>query len=113
MVSGGVGSPRFEAIQVAQELGRGRVRMASETNGGERLEVGGVELEVVRRGAGRPILMLHGFQTIDPEAHFLELLARHAEVIAPSSPGFGHSPRPKDFDTIYDLVHLYLEVLET
>jgi len=77
-----------------------------------RLTAGGIELEVVRRGSGRPILVLHGFQTVDPEARFVGLLARHGEVIAPSGPGFGHSPRPKDFDTVYDLVHLYLEVLD-
>jgi pimeloyl-ACP methyl ester carboxylesterase len=76
------------------------------------LSVQGIELEVVRRGTGRPILALHGFDTIDPEAAFLDLLGRHGEIIAPSSPGFGHSPRPKDFDTVYDLVHLYLEILE-
>jgi pimeloyl-ACP methyl ester carboxylesterase len=76
-----------------------------------RLTASGIELEVVRRGSGRPILVLHGFQTVDPEARFVGLLARHGEVIAPSGPGFGHSPRPKDFDTVYDLVHLYLEVL--
>jgi len=80
---------------------------------GERLKACGIELEVLRRGTGRPILLLHGFQTVDPEARFLELLARHGEIIAPSSPGFGHSPRPKDFDTVYDLVHLYLELLDT
>jgi pimeloyl-ACP methyl ester carboxylesterase len=81
--------------------------------GGDRLTMGGIELEVVRCGSGRLMLLLHGFQTIDPDAHFLELLARHGEIVAPSSPGFGNSPRPKDFDTVYDLVHLYLEVLET
>ena len=80
---------------------------------GDRLKVHGTELETVRRGAGRPIVLLHGFQTIDSEAPFLALLARYGEIVAPSSPGFGHSPRPKDFDTIYDLVHLYLELLET
>jgi pimeloyl-ACP methyl ester carboxylesterase len=79
----------------------------------ERLKVRGIELEVVRRGAGRPILVLHGFQTIDPASRFLELLGRHGEVVAPSGPGFGNSPRPRDFDTVYDLVHLYLEVLDT
>jgi pimeloyl-ACP methyl ester carboxylesterase len=78
-----------------------------------RLTASGIELEVVRRGSGRPILVLHGFQTVDPEARFVGLLARHGEVIAPSGPGFGHSPRPKDFDTVYDLVHLYLELLES
>jgi pimeloyl-ACP methyl ester carboxylesterase len=67
---------------------------------------------VLRRGAGRPVLVLHGFDTIDPAAPFLDLLGRQAELIAPSSPGFGNSPRPKDFDTIYDLVHLYLAALD-
>jgi pimeloyl-ACP methyl ester carboxylesterase len=79
----------------------------------ERLRVQGIELEVVRRGTGRPILALHGFDTIDPEAAFLDLLGRHGEIVAPSASGCGHSPRPKDFDTVYDLVHLYLEALET
>jgi pimeloyl-ACP methyl ester carboxylesterase len=78
----------------------------------ERLSVLGIELEVLRRGSGRPVLALHGFDTIDAEARFLDLLGRHAEIVAPSSPGFGNSPRPKDFDTVYDLVHLYLAALE-
>lgn len=79
---------------------------------GERLTVGEIELEVVRRGTGRAIVLLHGFQPIDPTARFVELLGRHGEVIAPSSPGFGHSERPKDFDTVYDLVHLYIDLLD-
>jgi pimeloyl-ACP methyl ester carboxylesterase len=79
----------------------------------ERLTVHGIEIEVLRRGSGRPIVLLHGFQTIDRQGRFLELLGRHGELIAPSGPGFGGSPRPRHFDTIYDLVHLYLEFLET
>ena len=79
---------------------------------GERLVVHGIALEVLRRGTGRPILLLHGFDTIDPAAPFLDLLARHGEVVAPSSPGFANSPRPKDFDKVYDLVHLYLAALD-
>jgi pimeloyl-ACP methyl ester carboxylesterase len=77
----------------------------------DRLTVQGIELEVLRRGAGRPILLLHGFDTVDPTAPFLDALARHGEVVAPSSPGFGDSRRPPDFDTVYDLVHLYLAAL--
>jgi pimeloyl-ACP methyl ester carboxylesterase len=87
--------------------------MSSGKKVGEQLTVAGIELEALRRGSGRQILMLHGFQTIGPNAPFLELLSRNGEVVAPSSPGFGHSPRPKDFDTVYDLVHLYLELLDT
>jgi pimeloyl-ACP methyl ester carboxylesterase len=82
------------------------------SQGEQRLSVRGIELEVLRRGAGRPVLVLHGAETVPPQARFVDLLAAHAEVIAPSHPGFGHSPRPKDFDTVYDLVHLYLDVIE-
>jgi pimeloyl-ACP methyl ester carboxylesterase len=86
--------------------------MTSIRAGGERLTVYGIDLEIVRRGTGRPMLVLHGFDTIDPAAAFLDLLGRHGEIIAPSSPGFGQSPRPEDFDTVYDLVHLYLAALD-
>jgi pimeloyl-ACP methyl ester carboxylesterase len=79
----------------------------------ERLTVGGVELELLRRGAGPPLLFLHGMQTVSPRARFLDRLSEHATIIAPSSPGFGRSPQPADFDTVYDLVHLYLELIET
>lgn len=78
----------------------------------ERMTVNGIELEVLRRGTGAPVVLLHGMDTVTPKAPFLDLLARHVEVIAPSSPGFGTSPRPADFDTIYDLVHLYLALLD-
>jgi pimeloyl-ACP methyl ester carboxylesterase len=79
---------------------------------GERLTVNGIELEVLRRGAGRPVPLLHGMDTVYPSAPFLDLLGRETEIIAPSSPGFGNTKRPPDFDTIYDLVHLYLALLD-
>jgi pimeloyl-ACP methyl ester carboxylesterase len=86
---------------------------ATETAAGQqRLEVGDLELEVIRRGVDQPLLLLHGMQNVDPQARFLDLLARWAEIIAPSHPGFGHSARPAEFETIYDLVHLYLELLD-
>jgi len=97
----------------AAVLRYGAVTNASESAGAERLAVAGVELELVRRGAGRPVLLLHGAQTVDPRARFLELLGRHAEIIAPSHPGFGRSARPAGFETVYDLAHFYLDVLET
>ncbi len=82
----------------------------------DRIRVERIELEVLRRGPRRagapPILVLHGVNNISPDAPFLDMLAEHGEVIAPSHPGFGHSARPPDFDTMYDLVHLYLDVLD-
>jgi pimeloyl-ACP methyl ester carboxylesterase len=82
----------------------------------DRMTVNGIELEVLRRDpgrvAGRPVLLLHGMDTVHPNARFLDLLAREAEIITPSSPGFGNTRRPPDFDTIYDLVRLYLALLD-
>jgi len=76
------------------------------------MTVNGIELEVLRRGVGTPLLLIHGMDTVPPKARFLDLLGRDAEIIAPSSPGFGNTKRPKDFDTIYDLVHLYHAVID-
>jgi pimeloyl-ACP methyl ester carboxylesterase len=58
------------------------------------------------------MLLLHGFEPVPTDAPVLDHLGRYGEVVAPSHPGFGQSPRPGDFDTIYDLVHLYLDVLD-
>jgi pimeloyl-ACP methyl ester carboxylesterase len=78
----------------------------------ERADVHGVPLEILRRGAGRPLLVLHGEAPLDPGTPVVDLLAARAEVIAPTHPGFGHSTRPDDIETVYDLVHLYLDLLE-
>ena len=86
--------------------------MPSDGMPSDRLTANGIELEVLRRGAGPPVLLLHGMDTVHREARFLDLLGAHAEIIAPSSPGFGNTRRPPDFDTIYDLVHLYLALID-
>ncbi len=75
------------------------------------LNVHGVQLEVVERGEGRPILLLHGEEGLDPKSPFLDLLAACGRVIAPSHPGFGHSPDAETSDTIDDLAYLYLDLL--
>ena len=77
-----------------------------------RMRAGALELEVLRRGHGRPLLLIHGVHPVSPRAPFVDMLARHGEVIAPSHPGFGTSPRPPDFDTMYDLINLYHDVLD-
>ena len=76
------------------------------------MSVGGMDVEVVRGGSGKVVLLLHGFQTISPKAPFLSELAKHCSYLAPSLPGFGSSKRPKDFDTIYDLVRHTLDLID-
>jgi pimeloyl-ACP methyl ester carboxylesterase len=84
---------------------------AMTTTSGAWLTLHGIRLEVIERGQGRPILWLHGEEGLDPEAPFLDRLARHGRVIAPSHPGFGHSPEADSIDTVDDLSYLYLDLL--
>ncbi|HXJ82255.1 MAG TPA: alpha/beta hydrolase [Candidatus Methylomirabilis sp.] len=82
------------------------------TNASMWLTVRGVDLEIVERGHGRTILWLHGEEGPDRGAPVLDLLAAHAHVLAPSHPGFGHSPDAPTVDTIDDLAYLYLDLLD-
>jgi len=79
----------------------------------ERVQVQGVDLEVIRGGEGPTVVLLHGPTVYSPEASFLGMLSRGASIVAPSHPGFGRSTCPDDFDTVYDLVHFYQDFLDT
>jgi pimeloyl-ACP methyl ester carboxylesterase len=70
-------------------------------------------LEVLRHGAGEPVVFLHGFQPAEPDARWIQLVGRCAEVIAPSMPGFGGSDRPRDFERVYDVLNTLAAFLET
>src|ERR1700739_1377529 len=85
--------------------------MSTPTSSASWLTLHGVRLELVERGRGRPILWLHGEEGLDPEAPFLHRLAQRGRVIAPSHPGFGHSPEADSVDTVDDLAYLYLDLL--
>jgi pimeloyl-ACP methyl ester carboxylesterase len=78
----------------------------------DRIVLQDVALEILRVGSGAPVLLLHGMQPVDPHSRFLELLARKADVIAPTHPGFGGSSRPDGFETVYDLVHCHLGLMD-
>ena len=77
-----------------------------------RLTVHGIDLEVLRSGAGHPVLLLHGMTPLDPAAPVVERLSAHAEIIAPTHPGFGMNPAPPKLTTIDDLAYLYLDLME-
>jgi pimeloyl-ACP methyl ester carboxylesterase len=65
---------------------------------GRLLDVDGVRLHCVERGAGPPLLLLHGnlASLLDFEASgLIDRLARSHRVIAFDRPGYGHSTRPR------------------
>lgn len=78
----------------------------------ERIPLQDVELEILRVGSGDPVLVLPGMQPIESPSRFLDMLGRKVEIIAPSHPGFGGSSRPDGFETVYDLTHLYLALID-
>jgi pimeloyl-ACP methyl ester carboxylesterase len=80
------------------------------------VQVNGVTLEMTELGKGRPLLFLHpGHPSgrLDPAASVLEHLSRHRRVFAPTHPGFGSTPAPRELTTVDDLAYLYLDLLDT
>jgi pimeloyl-ACP methyl ester carboxylesterase len=76
------------------------------------LSIAGVELELFERGAGAPLLFLHGAQGVLPASGFLERLGQNRKVIAPSHPGFGESALPDWLDSVDDIAHIHLELMD-
>jgi pimeloyl-ACP methyl ester carboxylesterase len=76
------------------------------------LVVNGTRIDVIERGAGRPLLFLHAENGIEPAAAAIEELAKSARVIAPTHPGFGRSELPKGMRSVDDLSYFYLDLLD-
>src|SRR6266699_293961 len=75
-------------------------------------KIAGANIEILRRGKGRPVLFLHPHIGMHGSGPFIELLARKAQVIAPSHPGFGHSELPKGMASVDDMSYFYLDLIE-
>ena len=76
------------------------------------ISIAGVELEMFERGRGAPILYLHGGGGIALDLPFIDLLARERRIVAPSHPGFGRSSLPDWLDSVDDIAHIYLELMD-
>jgi pimeloyl-ACP methyl ester carboxylesterase len=76
------------------------------------VSIAGAEIEMRERGKGAPLLYLHGGGGIASDLAFLDLLAGGRRVIAPSHPGFGKSSLPDWLDSIDDIAHIYLELMD-
>jgi pimeloyl-ACP methyl ester carboxylesterase len=74
------------------------------------IAIAGTTLELVEHGEGQPLLFLHAGEGLMPQRPWLDLLARHYRVIAPSHPGWGNSPLIDGSGSVDDLAYLYLDL---
>jgi pimeloyl-ACP methyl ester carboxylesterase len=74
---------------------------------------GDVPVTVTERGAGAPVVLLHGGAGPDSFAGFGDELAARfpVRVLTPVHPGFGGTPRPKGLDSIRELGEVYARLL--
>jgi pimeloyl-ACP methyl ester carboxylesterase len=77
-----------------------------------KIEIADVEIELFEGGEGPPLLFLHSAQGFAPEHPYVAPLAAKRRLIAPSHPGFGRSSLPDWMDSISDIAHLYLELMD-
>jgi pimeloyl-ACP methyl ester carboxylesterase len=90
------------------------MRVAVTKDAVTKAKVADVELELFDSGetAGRPILFLHGGGGFNERQPFVAPLAEKRRFVAPSHPGFGASSLPDWLDSVDDIAHLHLELLD-
>ena len=66
----------------------------------ESISVGGTELYLLKDGTGTPCLFLHGIEGHEGWLSVHNALAQTSTVLAPSHPGFGHTPAPDWITTV-------------
>ena len=76
------------------------------------INVAGIDLEIAEEGTGAPVLMLHGAGGFDTRQPVNALISEHRRLICPSHPGFGKSALPDWLDSVDDIAHVYLELLD-
>jgi pimeloyl-ACP methyl ester carboxylesterase len=74
---------------------------------------GDVPVTVTERGAGAPVVLLHGGAGPDSFAGFADELAARfpVHVLTPVNPGFGGTPRPEGLDSVRRLAEVYGRLL--
>ena len=73
----------------------------------------GVDIPVIRRGSGPPVLVFHGGDGPVDHLPFAETISGNFEMYHPTHPGFDGTPIPEHFDGLQDLVFLYLDLIDS
>lgn len=76
------------------------------------IQTGAINVEIIDRGQGRPMVFLHPGEGIDRCDPFLAGLGSLGRLIAPSHPGFGRTDLPVEFNSVGDLAYFYLDLFD-
>jgi pimeloyl-ACP methyl ester carboxylesterase len=85
---------------------------ASRTWREEMIQVAGTQLQIVKAGAGSPVLLLHDEMGNSGWLRAYERLAGNHSLLLPSHPGFDRSERVDWITSVRDLAAWYLRALE-
>lgn len=81
-----------------------------------KLRLADIDLELFdsdqRGDRPHPILFLHGGSGFHPQQPFVAPLSERRRLVVPSHPGFGQSSLPDWLDSVDDIAHLYLELMD-
>jgi pimeloyl-ACP methyl ester carboxylesterase len=78
----------------------------------ELIEVAGIRVQLLKGGAGEPLLVLHGAAGHPGWLGYHRELAKRFSVYAPAHPGYNRSARPDWISTMGDLAHFYRQFIE-
>ena len=76
------------------------------------VKLGDINVEIIDRGKGRPLVFLHSAEGIAECEPFFSCIETSTRLIATSHPGFGRTDLPAPFCTIDDLAYFYLDLFD-
>jgi pimeloyl-ACP methyl ester carboxylesterase len=76
------------------------------------IKIAGIDLEMFEAGEGPPLLWLHSGAGFGARDGFVGPIAARRRLLVPSHPGFGRSSLPDWLDSMDDIAHVYLELLD-
>ncbi len=76
------------------------------------ISIAGFDLDVAEYGDGPALLMLHGAGGHHSGHAVNALLSAKRRLICPSHPGFGKSALPDWLDSVDDIAHVYLDLMD-